>query len=341
MLRALLVLVAAIAALGAAEQAKDVGYHHSLLGDDPLLFDQTGNRPQPRHLSYLSRQKYVFLYFGGSQCEPCKKMTPDLIAWYNAHGGGKDFEIILMGQDFFTDDIKAYMKSSGMPWLAFEKGKKFDKPDPHFEQIKAKYGSKYVPTFVLLDENDAVVARSNDGDKYLGPDVVLKKYLELTKDQPPAYHATLLGTAPVFIDKTGSSLPSKYASYVSQQKYLLLYFASNANAQSQKFTTELATWYGANGGGNNVEVILIGKDAAADDPKTWMKEKDMPWLALAQDDASRASITTKYGSELMPTLVLLDENDEVVARSNEGEKNLGTKVVLKKYLELTKVAKKK
>jgi Thioredoxin-like len=160
-------------------------------------------------------------------------------------------------------------------------------------------------------------------------------------DQPPNYHATLLGAAPVFFDNTGSRLPSKYASYISQQKYLLLYFASNANAQSQKFTTELATWYLANGGGTNVEVILIGKDAAGDDPKTWMKEKDMPWLALAQDDASRANITTKYGSALMPTLVLLDENDEVVARSNEGEKNLGTRVVLKKYLELTKVPKKK
>ena len=72
-----------------------------------------------------------------------------------------------------------------------------------------------------------------------------------------------------------------------------------------------------------------------------MKDKDLPWLALAQDDASRASITTKYGSALLPTLVLLDENDEVVARSNEGEKNLGTRVVFKKYLELTKVPKKK
>ena len=72
-----------------------------------------------------------------------------------------------------------------------------------------------------------------------------------------------------------------------------------------------------------------------------MKAKDMPWLALAGDDASHANITTKYGNALMPTLVLLDENDEVVARSNEGEKNLGTRAVFKKYLELTKVPKKK
>ncbi len=181
MLRELLLLMVVGFTLHAAEQRKETGYHQSLLGEAPLLFDQTGKQPQPRYLSYLSRQKYVFLYFGGSQCEPCKKLTPDLIAWYNANGGGKDFEIILVGQDFFTDDIKAYMKTSGMPWLAFEKGIKFQKPDAHFEAIKAKYGSKYVPTFVLLDEHDEVVARSNNGDQYLGTDVVLKKYLELTK----------------------------------------------------------------------------------------------------------------------------------------------------------------
>jgi hypothetical protein len=161
------------------------------------------------------------------------------------------------------------------------------------------------------------------------------------QDTTPTYHATILGSASAFYDRTGSRLPFKYASYISQQKYLLLYFASNADAKSQKFTTELITWYRANGGGDNVEVILIGKELPADDPKIWMKAKDMPWLALAQDDASHANITTKYGNALMPTLVLLDENDEVVARSNEGDKNLGTRVVFKKYLELTKVPKKK
>ena len=37
--------------LAAAEPGKATGYHRSLLGEAPLLFDQTGNRPQPRYLS--------------------------------------------------------------------------------------------------------------------------------------------------------------------------------------------------------------------------------------------------------------------------------------------------
>jgi thiol-disulfide isomerase/thioredoxin len=167
--------------IDAAEQSKETGFHHSLLSNAPALFDQTGNTPPPRYLSYLSRQKYLFLYFGGSQCVPCKKFTPELIAWYQAHGGGKDFEVLLVGQDSNSDDIKTYMKTAGMPWLAFDKGKKWEKPDPRFDRVMEKIDSKYIPTLVLLDENDQVVARSNDGEKYLGTEVVLKKYLELTK----------------------------------------------------------------------------------------------------------------------------------------------------------------
>jgi nucleoredoxin len=185
MLRALLVSVAAWimcgCALVAADQPTYGGFHQFLLKEAPPLFDQSGNTPPPRYLSYLSRQKYVFLYFGGSQCVPCKKFTPELIAWYNANGGGKDFEVILVGQDSNSDDIKAYMKTAGMPWLAFDKGKKFEKLDPRFDRVKEKIDSKYLPTLVLLDENDNVIARSNEGDKYLGTDVVLKKYLELAK----------------------------------------------------------------------------------------------------------------------------------------------------------------
>lgn len=185
MLRALLVWFTTVCvidyAIDAAEPRELMGFHQALLANALPLFDQTGNARPPRYLSYLSRQKYLFLYFGGSQCEPCKKLTPQLIAWYNSHGGGKDLEIILVGGDFCSDDIKAYMKTVGMPWLAFDKCKKFEKPDPRFERIKDQYGSKYVPTLVLLDESDSVVARSNDGDKYLGPAVVLKKYLELSK----------------------------------------------------------------------------------------------------------------------------------------------------------------
>lgn len=176
MLRTILVLVVAMFTLAAADKApgKDTGpkYHLSLLGDAPWMFDQTGNRVVPKH---IIKQKYLFLYFSASWCGPCHKFNPDFIAWYKANGGGKDFEVILVGSDNDTASVKAYMKDQGMPWLAFEmEGKRF-------AEIKAKYGGKGIPVVALLDENDQVVAHSYDGDKYLGPRVALEKYLQLTK----------------------------------------------------------------------------------------------------------------------------------------------------------------
>lgn len=181
MLRVMLLLMAAILTLSSAEEGKATDYHRSLLGDAPLLFDQTGNRLPAKYLKYLAKQKYLILYFGASTCGPCRKFMPELVAWYHANGGGKNVEVVLVGGDFTTEDIKAYMKNESMPWIAFEKENKIAKADSHFEKIDAKYGCKYQPTLVLLDENDDVVARTNDGDKYLGPQTVFKKYVELTK----------------------------------------------------------------------------------------------------------------------------------------------------------------
>ena len=181
MLRALMVLVAVVFTLDAAEQGQEAPYHRALLGDAPLLFDQTGTRLPPKYRSYLARQKYLILYFASNTCVHCQKFNPELMTWYNANGGGRDFEIILIGKDISTDDPKAWMKEKGMPWLGLEKEEKADKGTSLYDRIQAKYGCKYEPTLVLLGGNDEVVARTNDGETYVGPKVVFQKYLELTK----------------------------------------------------------------------------------------------------------------------------------------------------------------
>lgn len=181
MLRSMLLLVVTIYTLSAPELDKVADYHRSLLGDAAPLFDQAGNVLPSKYTSYIARQKYLILYFASNTCVHCQKFNPELIAWYNANGGGKNFEVILVGKDIDADDPKAWMKEKGMPWLGLEKKEKGDKGASLYDKIKEKYGCMYAPTLVLLDENDEVVARTNEGEKYLGPKVVFKKYLELTK----------------------------------------------------------------------------------------------------------------------------------------------------------------
>jgi|GEM_PF-3424042 len=157
--------------LEGAEKA-EAKFHYSLFSDSPPIFNASGKNIIPKH---IIQQKYLFLYFSASWCGPCKNFNPEFIAWYKKNGGGKDFEVVLVGSDDSTASIKQYMKDEGFPWLAFEmNGKRFD-------EIKQKYGGKGIPCVVLLDENDAVVAHSYVDGKYVGPRAPLEKYLELTK----------------------------------------------------------------------------------------------------------------------------------------------------------------
>jgi thiol-disulfide isomerase/thioredoxin len=167
----LLVGIATHATLGAADVAS-TKYHFSLLGDSPELFDASGKTVVPK---YILKQKYLVLYFSASWCGPCHQFNPEFIAWYKANGGGKDFEVILVGQDDDTAAIKKYMKDEAFPWIAFEKKGK------QFEAIEKKYGGKGIPCVVVLDEKDEVVAHSFKGDQYLGPKAPLEKLLQLEK----------------------------------------------------------------------------------------------------------------------------------------------------------------
>ncbi len=172
---ALLILAAATlpatAALGAAEKA-EIKFHYSIFSDSPPVFNASGKNVIPKH---IIQQKYLFLYFSASWCGPCHAFNPEFIAWYKKNGGGRDFEVVLVGSDDSTASVKQYMKNEAFPWLAFEmNGKRFD-------EIKQKYGGKGIPCVVLLDENDAVVASSYVNGQYVGPRLPLEKYLELTK----------------------------------------------------------------------------------------------------------------------------------------------------------------
>ena len=116
----------------------------------------------------LAPKQIYGLYFSAHWCPPCRKFTPQLVAYYNqiAHDH-PEFEIIFVSADKSAEDMATYMRESGMPWPAIEYGKLANVP------ALQKYAGRGIPDLVIIDASGKVLADSFVGGKYVGPGRVL------------------------------------------------------------------------------------------------------------------------------------------------------------------------
>jgi nucleoredoxin len=170
-----------------AEQAKrnDILYQNQLLKQrarvvtqgsaDAIAAAAKGNlvRLQNGNLvSYYDEElapKHIYgLYFSAHWCGPCRKFTPQLVAYYYqiAHDN-PEFEIIFVSADKSAEGMAAYMRESGMPWPAIEYNKLANVP------TLQKYAGKGIPDLVIVDASGKVLADSYVSGKYVGPARVL------------------------------------------------------------------------------------------------------------------------------------------------------------------------
>jgi nucleoredoxin len=116
----------------------------------------------------LAPKQIYGLYFSAHWCPPCRKFTPQLVAYYDqiAHDH-PEFEIIFVSADKSADDMATYMRESGMRWPAIEYGKLANVP------ALQKYAGRGIPDLVIVDASGKVLADSFVGGKYVGPGKVL------------------------------------------------------------------------------------------------------------------------------------------------------------------------
>ena len=80
--------------------------------------------PAPLDASALPR--YYLLYRGGGWCPYTRKLTPDVVKFYNEmHPKHPEFETIYLPVDKSAGELQAYAKAAGFPWpaVAFERSK--------------------------------------------------------------------------------------------------------------------------------------------------------------------------------------------------------------------------
>ncbi len=114
---------------------------------------------------------------------------------------------------------------------------------------------------------------------------------------------------------------------------VLVYFSAHWCPPCRKFTPELVEYYGKNGGGTAFEVLFVSSDKDQEAMMGYMTEAAMPWVAMQWGSSKIAAMKKKYCGSGIPCLVLLDDQDQVVSDSFDGEKYLGPHHVLE---DLTK-----
>jgi nucleoredoxin len=116
----------------------------------------------------FEKKKLIGLYFSAHWCVPCRKFTPNLVAYYNKNATTRpEFEILFVSNDKSANAMEGYMREVQMPWPALV----YDKIAGN--TALTKYAGSGIPCLVVVDENGKVVFDTYAGTNYRGPEAVL------------------------------------------------------------------------------------------------------------------------------------------------------------------------
>jgi thiol-disulfide isomerase/thioredoxin len=116
----------------------------------------------------FEKKKLIGLYFSAHWCGPCRKFTPQLVAYYNKVAAAHpEFEIVFVSSDKTAAEMEGYVREAQMPWpaVAFENAVKNAALD--------KYAGSAIPCLVIVNETGKVVLDTYAGKTYRGPEAVL------------------------------------------------------------------------------------------------------------------------------------------------------------------------
>lgn len=128
----------------------------------------------------FEKKKLIALYHSAYWCPPCRKFTPQLVAFYTRVAAAHpEFEIVFVSNDKSASAMEGYMRDDQMPWPAVS----FDKVPGNAGLMK--YFGESIPCLVVVDENGKVVFDTYAGKNYRGPEAVLNDLDQLFAGKGP------------------------------------------------------------------------------------------------------------------------------------------------------------
>jgi nucleoredoxin len=128
----------------------------------------------------FEKKKLIALYHSAHWCAPCRKFTPQLIAFYNRVAAAHpEFEIVFVSNDKSPSEMEGYMRDQQMPWPAVT----YDKAPGNAALMK--YFGESIPCLVVVDESGKVIFDTYAGKNYRGPEAVLNELEQLFAGNGP------------------------------------------------------------------------------------------------------------------------------------------------------------
>lgn len=130
------------------------------------LVDAAGKSVEPAGLE----QAQIFaLYYGASWCGPCRRFSPDLVAFANRVGPvNPRLAVVMISNDKSDAALFGYMQEEKMPWPAMPLARANKIP------LLTGYAKGGIPQLVIVDRQGQVLTDSFKGSSYIGPQAALQ-----------------------------------------------------------------------------------------------------------------------------------------------------------------------
>ena len=111
----------------------------------------------------------------------------------------------------------------------------------------------------------------------------------------------------------------KVATSSLEGKVIGLYFSASWCGPCRAFTPSLVKLRDRKD--DEFEVVFVSSDRSAEDQREYMKDYDMGWPAIPYDSPLRGELAGKYGISGIPSLVIVDDQGNLITKDGRSEMN--------------------
>jgi nucleoredoxin len=150
------------------------------------------------------------------------------------------------------------------------------------------------------------------------------------KAAPPPGSTTLLDTVKQKLVRCHDGTVMRgNGSELEGKKYVAFYYSAHWCQPCRKFTPQLVQYYNLVAPAHpEFEIVFVSSDRDHFGWESYINETKMPWVAIDFDQLADLPGIKKLGGDGIPSLLVVDQNSQLVASSYDGDKYLGPQHVL-------------